>query len=90
MLLVADFPEQSAQRTPRKEALVCGPKILLADEPTGNLDAHTGEEVHQLLSDLNRSKGVTLLVVTHNSELAERMDRVITLQDGRIVQDENK
>jgi lipoprotein-releasing system ATP-binding protein len=78
------------QRVALARALVCEPKILLADEPTGNLDAQTGEEVHQLLTDLNRSKGVTLLVVTHNLELAERMDRVITLQDGRIVQDENK
>ena len=62
----------------KARALVCNPKILLADEPTGNLDAHTGEEVHQLLTDLNRSMGVTLLVVTHNLELAQRMDRVIT------------
>jgi lipoprotein-releasing system ATP-binding protein len=78
------------QRVALARALVCEPKLLLADEPTGNLDAHTGEEVHQLLGELNRSKDVTLLVVTHNSELAERMDRVITLQDGRIVQDDNK
>jgi lipoprotein-releasing system ATP-binding protein len=75
------------QRVALARALVCEPKLLLADEPTGNLDVHTGNDVHQLLIDMNLQCGVTLVVATHNPDLAQRMDRVITIEDGRIVKD---
>lgn len=75
------------QRVALARALVCKPKLLLADEPTGNLDVHTGNDVHQLLIDMNLQSGVTLVVATHNPDLAQRMDRVITIEDGRIVKD---
>jgi lipoprotein-releasing system ATP-binding protein len=72
------------QRVAIARALVQAPAILLADEPTGNLDRKTSEEVHELLLRLNRSRGITLLVVTHNERLAERMERTVRLADGRI------
>ncbi len=71
------------QRVAVARALVLEPKVLLADEPTGNLDAKTGESVFDLLRELNRVKGVTLIVVTHNLKLAEKMSRQIQLVDGR-------
>ena len=76
------------QRVALARSLVLGPDLLLADEPTGNLDHRTGETIHELLMDLNRRTGVTLLVVTHNLELARAMDRVVTIVDGRIVDEE--
>ncbi|RMG92696.1 MAG: ABC transporter ATP-binding protein [Candidatus Dadabacteria bacterium] len=72
------------QRVAIARALICEPRVLLADEPTGNLDHNTGEAVHELLVEWNRRTGVALVVVTHNPELARRMDRVVTLVDGRI------
>ena len=71
------------QRVAVARALVLEPKVLLADEPTGNLDAKTGESVFDLLRELNRIKGVTLIVVTHNLKLAEKLSRQIQLVDGR-------
>jgi lipoprotein-releasing system ATP-binding protein len=71
------------QRVAVARALVLEPKVLLADEPTGNLDAKTGESVFDLLRELNRIKGVTLIVVTHNLRLAEKLSRQIQLVDGR-------
>ncbi len=71
------------QRVAVARALVLEPKVLLADEPTGNLDTKTGESVFDLLQDLNRIKGVTLVVVTHNLKLAEKMSRQIQLIDGK-------
>jgi len=71
------------QRVAVARALVLEPKVLLADEPTGNLDAKTGESVFDLLQELNRIKEVTLIVVTHNQKLAEKMSRQIELLDGR-------
>lgn len=73
------------QRVALARALVCGPGLILADEPTGNLDHRTGATVHDLLVDLNRKMGVTLIVATHNTDLAEKMDRIVTIEDGRIV-----
>jgi predicted ABC-type transport system involved in lysophospholipase L1 biosynthesis ATPase subunit len=61
------------------------PSVLLADEPTGNLDRRTAGGVVDLLVELNRSRGLSLLMVTHNERIAERLHRVIRIDDGRIV-----
>jgi len=72
------------QRVAVARALVMGPKLLLADEPTGNLDMKTSESIHQLFTDLHSNRGLTVLVVTHNEKLAARTDRQIRLLDGKI------
>jgi len=77
-----------AQRVAIARSLSMNPKIVLADEPTGNLDTQTADEVFALLRDVNRKQKVTFLIVTHDRRLAERTDRIIELVDGRIVQDE--
>ena len=64
-------------------ALILGPSLLLADEPTGNLDERTGELVHQLLVRLNQSHGLTTLVATHNERLAGALGRRVRLADGK-------
>jgi putative ABC transport system ATP-binding protein len=74
------------QRVAIARALVNGPSILLADEPTGNLDSKTGEEILALMDDLHR-KGNTIILVTHEDELAQRAARVVRLRDGVIVSD---
>ena len=71
------------QRVAVARALVLEPKVLMADEPTGNLDTKTGESVFALLQELNRIKGVTLIIVTHNPNLAAQMPRQILLTDGK-------
>ena len=77
------------QRVAVARAFSCRPPILLADEPTGNLDSTTGQIVIDLLLTLNRNQGSTLVLVTHDSTLAERAERIITLHDGMIMSDEN-
>jgi len=72
------------QRVSVARAVVMSPRALLADEPTGNLDPATGEEVQRLLIELNRERGVALIVVTHNPKLAAAMDRTMRLEDGRL------
>jgi len=72
------------QRVALARALVMHPKLLLADEPTGNLDPETGEGIHRLLADLNQRLGITCLVVTHNLELARNMRRRLRLREGRL------
>jgi lipoprotein-releasing system ATP-binding protein len=72
------------QRVAIARALVHSPKLLLADEPTGNLDMKTSEGVHELLSEIHATKGVTLMIVTHNERLAAGMGKTIRLVDGRI------
>ena len=72
------------QRVAIARALILEPEILLADEPTGNLDTETGKKIEEILVTLNRTKGITLIVVTHNQSLADRMSRQIGLRDGRI------
>ena len=72
------------QRAAIARALVTGPRILLADEPTGNLDADTGAEIVALLRDLNRREGLTIIMVTHNHELLGETDRVVRLAGGRV------
>lgn len=61
------------------------PRLLLADEPTGNLDKATGDEIVKLLIELNNEKGLALIIVTHNIELAERLSRQLLLIDGKFV-----
>lgn len=73
------------QRVAIARALINKPKIVLADEPTGNLDRRSSEAVHKLLWDLNTESGQTFVIVTHNSELAEQVDRVVQLVDGKVV-----
>jgi lipoprotein-releasing system ATP-binding protein len=73
------------QRVAVARALVLEPKVLLADEPTGNLDTKTGESVFDLLQEINQIKGVTLIVVTHNPQLASKLSRQIHLADGKAV-----
>jgi lipoprotein-releasing system ATP-binding protein len=75
------------QRVALARALVARPSLLLADEPTGNLDSHTGEEIHRLFEDINKEFGMTMLIVTHNAELAARMPRCLRMQDGGVVND---
>jgi len=72
------------QRVALARALVLGPQLLLADEPTGNLDDQTSEGIHQLLFDLNRSLGMTTIIVTHNAKLAALLGRTLYLRSGQI------
>ena len=72
------------QRVAVARALVMEPEIILADEPTGNLDSETGKKVEDILLDLNRMKRITLVVVTHNKSLADKMSKNIGLRDGKI------
>lgn len=88
------FPLQMSggeqQRVGIARAAAHGPKILFADEPTGNLDAETGHHISKLLFDLNLVDGITLLMVTHNPELAEQTGRILRLAGGSIVSDAPK
>lgn len=72
------------QRAAIARALLLKPKVLLADEPTGNLDENTGAQVTDLLLDLNKKLGITLVTVTHNRDIAARMDRVLELRAGEL------
>ena len=75
------------QRIAIARALANNPKLVLADEPTGALDSQSGEEILQLLGELNRSEGTTIAVVTHDRRVAQATQRILRMQDGRIVED---
>jgi lipoprotein-releasing system ATP-binding protein len=75
------------QRVALARALLLGPRLLLADEPTGNLDTKTGRAMHDLFFELNRELGMTILIVTHNDELARGAGRKLRMVDGRIVEE---
>ena len=82
---VGELSGGEQQRVAVCRALAMDPAVLLADEPTGNLDRETASGVVDLLVALNRERGLSLVVVTHNEELADRMHRIIKIDDGRIV-----
>jgi lipoprotein-releasing system ATP-binding protein len=83
---VGELSGGEQQRVAVARSLVLKPFVLLADEPTGNLDRKTGETIHDLLISLNRDDGITAVIVTHNMKLAERLSRQVTLIDGRAVE----
>ncbi len=78
------------QRAAVARALLTRPRVLLADEPTGNLDVATGHEIVRLLRDLNREDGVTIVMVTHNLEIVAATDRVVRMTAGKIVDEEKR
>ena len=73
------------QRVSVARALMQQPDLVLADEPTGNLDSHTGDALFTLLRQLNRSRGTTFVIVTHNDKLSAQADRIVSMQDGMII-----
>jgi lipoprotein-releasing system ATP-binding protein len=78
------------QRVAVARALALDPKLVLADEPTGNLDTATSDAIHDLFFQINRQHGTTIIVVTHNPAFAERMPRVVKLRDGVVEADESR
>lgn len=84
-----DLSGGEKQRVCIARALVGKPKIIFADEPTGNLDSNTGEAVEKMLFELNRRTGITLVIVTHDPDLAAKCGRVIELKDGQIVSEKH-
>ncbi|MCC6966101.1 MAG: ABC transporter ATP-binding protein [Nitrospira sp.] len=78
------------QRVSVARALMQQPDLVLADEPTGNLDSHTGEALFALMRQLNRSRGTTFVIVTHNDKLSAQADRIVSMQDGAIISSETR
>lgn len=85
-----DLSGGQKQRVVIARALINNPKIIFADEPTGNLDSTTGQKIIDLLFSLNKEKGITLIVVTHDEDLAKRCDRQVYLQDGKVIKETKK
>jgi putative ABC transport system ATP-binding protein len=85
------FPNQISggqqQRVAIARALVNNPRLILADEPTGNLDSHTSQGIMQLFTQLNKEEGITIVLVTHESDIAAYTKRLVSFRDGRVVHD---
>lgn len=79
-----DLSGGQKQRVVIARALINDPKVIFADEPTGNLDSHTGETIENLLFSLNKQNNITLIIVTHDTDLAKRCDRQVYIKDGRL------
>ncbi|WP_027308457.1 ABC transporter ATP-binding protein [Caloramator sp. ALD01] len=75
------------QRTAIARALINNPKIILADEPTGNLDSESTEAVYEIMRDINKKMGTTFIVITHDRRIAEKADRIVEIKDGRVYMD---
>ena len=71
-------------------ALITNPTVLLADEPTGNLDTHTSAEIMDLITGLNREQGITIIMVTHEADIAAHAQRIISFVDGRVESDSRR
>lgn len=82
--LATDMSGGQQQRTAIARALINRPGIILADEPTGNLDSDTTENIYSLMRDVNKEFGTTFLIITHDQRIAEKTDRIIEIRDGRI------
>ena len=82
-----DLSGGQKQRVCIARAIVNNPKVIFADEPTGNLDTATGDKIEKLLFDLNKEKGITLIIVTHDEELAAKCGRQIRIADGSVIED---
>ena len=80
----AELSGGERQRAALARAMVANPKCIMADEPTGNLDDQTADAIHDLLVELNREYGTSLIVVTHDMKLAEKMGRVVAIENGRV------
>src|SRR5262249_22526934 len=84
--LPAELSGGEQQRVAIARAVANAPRVLLADEPTGNLDPHTSEHVFSSLSQLVRASGLAAVIATHNMDIASRMDRRVTLRDGKVIE----
>ena len=83
-----DLSGGQQQRGAIARALINNPKIVLADEPTGNLDSKTTDDIYKLLRDINKKFNTTFVIITHDQKIADKADRVITVSDGKIIKDE--
>lgn len=83
----AELSGGQQQRVSIARSLINKPEIILADEPTGNLDSNTTQEVYKLLRDINKEFNTTFVIITHDNRIAEMADRVITVKDGKIEKD---
>ena len=86
----AELSGGQQQRVAIARALVTRPAVLLADEPTGNLDTHTSEEIMDLITELNREQGITVIMVTHEPDMAEYAGRIVHFLDGQVESDRRR